>query len=321
MKNSLVFSFLFLIYISCNAQTNYNSLVIKADSLYKAKNYQQSNEVYIKALQIEKNDKNDLYNAACAAALAGDNEHAFDFLNLSVDKGWNNLQHIEVDNDLKSLHNLPKWSELIAKLKANVAKIEAGYNKPVKDELEGIYTTDQGNRIKYINAQKQFGFKHPTVDSLVKVMNHDDSLNNLRVIKILDKYGWLGEDEIGNKGNLTLFLVIQHSDLNVQQKYLPMMRLAVKNGKAKASSLALLEDRVALGEGKKQTYGSQIGMNQAKNITYVLPLIDPDHVDERRATVGLGPLADYIKQWGLVWDVEAYKKQLPEIEKLEKKEQ
>ncbi len=306
--------------ISCNAQHIYKDLISTADSLYKAKNYQQSNETYIKALQIEKNNKNDLYNAACAAALAQDTNHALDFLNLSIENGWNNLQHTETDGDLKSLHNTPKWTELMAKLKNNLAKIEANYNKPVKEELEEIYTTDQGNRVKYINAEKQFGFKHHSVDSLIKVMNHDDSINNLRVTKILDKFGWLGEDKIGNKGNLTLFLVIQHSDLNIQQKYLPMMRLAVKEGKAKASALALLEDRVALGEGRKQTYGSQIGTNGAEKRTYVLPLVDPDHVDERRAAVGLGPLADYVKQWGLVWDVEAYKKQLPEIEKWEKME-
>ncbi len=36
------------------------------------------------------------------------------------------------------------------------------------------------------------------------------------------------------------------------------MRKAVKNKKASASSLALLEDRVTLKQYKKQIYGSQI---------------------------------------------------------------
>jgi hypothetical protein len=43
-------------------------------------------------------------------------------------------------------------------------------------------------------------------------------------------------------------------------------------------------------------------------------LADPDHVDERRASVGLQPLAAYVEHWKITWDVEAYKKQLPELE-------
>jgi hypothetical protein len=48
-----------------------------------------------------------------------------------------------------------------------------------------------------------------------------------------------------------------------------------------------------------------------------LPLADPDNVDKRRAEVGLTPLAEYVKHWGIKWDVDDYKKQLPAIEKRE----
>ena len=92
------------------------------------------------------------------------------------------------------------------------------------------------------------------------------------------------------------------------------MREAVKNKNANSSSLALLEDRVALREGRKQMYGSQIGYDDKTNKSYVLPLEDPDNVDKRRAEVGLGLLSDYVKRWDIIWDVEEYKKQLPELE-------
>ena len=68
-------------------------------------------------------------------------------------------------------------------------------------------------------------------------------------------------------------MVIQHADLKTQQKYLPIMRDAVSKGKANVGSLALLEDRVALGMGKSQIYGSQI-MQDATG-KYLQPLIDP----------------------------------------------
>jgi hypothetical protein len=120
----------------------------------------------------------------------------------------------------------------------------------------------------------------------------------------------LGVDSIGIQGNMTLFLVIQHSNLITQEKYLPMMREAVKKGNAVGSSLALLEDRVALGLGKKQIYGSQIGRDPATGNWYVLPLEDPDNVNSRRKQVGLPDIEDYLRNWGLKWDVESYKKEV-----------
>jgi len=93
------------------------------------------------------------------------------------------------------------------------------------------------------------------------------------------------------------------------------MREAVTKGNARASSLALLEDRVALGQGKKQIYGSQIGRNIETGEFYVSPLQDPDNVDKRRAEVGLSTLQEYVSNWNITWDVEKYKKELPEIEK------
>jgi hypothetical protein len=152
----------------------------------------------------------------------------------------------------------------------------------------------------------------------LKLINKIDSINLIKVKQILDQYGWLGADVIGSNGNLTLFLVIQHADLASQEKYLPMLREAVKNKKASASNLALLEDRVALRQGKKQIYGTQIERDKVTNSYYISPLEDPDNVDKRRAAVGLQPLGEYVKQWQIKWDVEQYKRDLPTIEAKEK---
>jgi len=70
---------------------------------------------------------------------------------------------------------------------------------------------------------------------------------------------------------------------------------------------------VALRQGRKQIYGSQINRDQKTQEFYVSPLEDPDNVDKRRAEVGLQPLAVYLSNWDLKWDVEQYKKDLPGI--------
>jgi len=48
------------------------------------------------------------------------------------------------------------------------------------------------------------------------------------------------------------------------------MREAKKNGKAEGRDLALLEDRIAIGQGRRQIYGSQIGNDNDTKLYYIL---------------------------------------------------
>jgi hypothetical protein len=185
--------------------------------------------------------------------------------------------------------------------------------KEVIDQLFIIDNDDQKYRIEVQELEAKFGAKSKEVDAVWILMNRTDSINLIKVKAILDKYGWLGVDDIGSQCNTALFMVIQHADLKSQEHYIPLMREAVKNKKARPSELALLEDRVALRQGKKQIYGSQIGQYQSTLQYYVLPLEDPDNVDKRRAEVGLRPLSTYLEHWDLKWDLEQYKKDLPAI--------
>ncbi len=196
--------------------------------------------------------------------------------------------------------------------------IYAQLNTSLLAKLDSIYSDDQKYRVQIDSMINKFGLQSKEVHSLIVTMNETDSINVIKVKEVLDKYAWLGADIIGKRGNSTLFLVIQHADHATQEKYLSMLRDAVKNGKAKASNLALMEDRVLLGQGKKQIYGSQIGMDNETQLYYVSPLEDPDNVDKRRAAVGLEPMADYVKDWQIKWDIEQYKKDLPRIIELEK---
>jgi hypothetical protein len=220
-----------------------------------------------------------------------------------------NYNHISSDADLTSLYNDQRWEVILQKVKENKEKAEAELNQPLVKLLDSIYDDDQVER-KQMHAYSLSGqMESIEAKTLSKSIHIKDSINLIKVTKILDTYGWLGPQEIGEQGNSALFLVIQHADQATQEKYLPMMREAVKNKRAHASSLALLEDRVLLKQGKKQIYGSQIGTDYKNNTFYVRPLEDPEHVDERRLSVGLGPLKDYVIRWRIEWDVETYKKE------------
>jgi hypothetical protein len=182
--------------------------------------------------------------------------------------------------------------------------------------LDTVALDDEMYRDQLDDMVQRYGGQSKEVKELYRRMQAQDSINQIKVCAILDKYGWLGSDVLGEEGNGTLFFVLQHAELPMQAKYLPLLRTAVKEGRAKARHLALVEDRVALRQGKKQIYGSQVGWDMRTNTHYVMPLEDPDHVDQRRAAVGLPPLAEYLQNWQLKWDVQEYKKDLPRIEAL-----
>lgn len=299
----------------------YNELIKTAYSFYESKDYLKSAEKYSEAFAAlgGKGFISDRYNAACSWALASKPDSAFIQLFKITEKGvYTNYSHITTDSDLNSLHNDKRWSKVIALVKANKDKEEANFDKPLVAILDTIYQEDQKYRQQINGIDEKYGWESNEMKALWKIIEEKDSMNLIKIKKILDERGWLGPDIIGNQGNSTLFLVIQHADFETQEKYLPMMREAVSKGNASASSLALLVDRVALRKGEKQIYGSQVSRDQESGEFYVLPLIDPDNVDQRRAEVGLGNIQEYISNWGMTWNVEEYKKKLPEIEAKQK---
>jgi hypothetical protein len=185
--------------------------------------------------------------------------------------------------------------------------------------LDSVYIEDQLCQQQYVEIATKYGQQSEELKSFSTLMKDKYSINQIIVKKILDERGWLGEEIIGHYGNMALFLVIQHSNLETQEKYLSMIREAVKKGNADPANLALLEDRVALRQGKKQIYGTQLAYDETTGESYVQPLEDPDNVDNRRIAIGLEKLKDYLLRVGMKWDPEEYKKKLPELEAKQKK--
>jgi uncharacterized protein DUF6624 len=188
---------------------------------------------------------------------------------------------------------------------------EPRLTKPVKDslilELAIIEEADQHYRQQMEEVQSKFGGDSKEMRQLFWSMKQSDSLNFIKVSAILEKFGWLAPETIGSQANTTLFMVIQHSDIDKQELYLPRMRIAVKQGKASAASLALLEDRVALLRNRQQLYGSQVIWNMKTNEYKLLPLEDPAHVDQRRKEAGLPPMKEYLKFCcDMEWDPDSY---------------
>ena len=280
----------------------YKTLTKRADSLYLAKDYKNSALTFSNAFKRYHKlaTVRDRYDAACSWSQASFPDSAFSNLQLIASNGsYTNYDHIIVDEDLISLHTDKRWSPLLTVIQKNKEKAEANYNKPLTKELDSIYDDDQNGRQQIQAIENKYGDNSKEMNALWAAMGKSDSINLIKVKAVLDKYGWVGPDVVGSKGNDALFVVIQHADSAIRDKYLPMMRTAVKNGKAQASQLALMEDRSALEHGKKQIYGSQIARDEKTNKYYIRPIEDEPNVDIRRVAVGLSSLEDYARQWDI----------------------
>jgi hypothetical protein len=130
-------------------------------------------------------------------------------------------------------------------------------------------------------------------DDLGAEWHRVDSANTEWLNDLVDTRGWPGRSLVGDDGAKAAWLLAQHADSrrDLQRKFLDLLRVAVAGREAEPRDLAYLEDRVRVGDGRPQLYGTQftgIGNDLAPS-----PIEDPDHLDERRAAVGLQPFAEY----------------------------
>ena len=222
---------------------------------------------------------------------------------------------------------MPRYHIMLTISLLMLTKLSFAQNKTYDSlitELQIIDSDDQSTRMQIDSIRDRYTLDTSGMTAafipIWSTMRKKDSVNLLKVMNIIDRYGWLGPTAIGDDGNATLFIVIQHADLKIQQKYLPLIRDAVKKGSASTKNLAFLEDRVALREGKNQIYGTQLFENLKTNKHYVLPLEDPYHVDERRARMGLEPMSSYLgdNHWG-GWNIKVYLNDLPYVDSVFKK--
>jgi hypothetical protein len=130
-------------------------------------------------------------------------------------------------------------------------------------------------------------------DQAFRQRMHDEyeaeAARTARIREIVAAHGWPGRSLVGDDGASAAWLLVQHvdDDPEFQDRALELMQAAVDAGDADAGELAYLTDRVRVAQGRTQVYGTQFGRTGPQ------PIEDPDRLDERRASVGLEPFADY----------------------------
>ncbi|WDF55867.1 DUF6624 domain-containing protein [Mucilaginibacter sp. KACC 22063] len=156
-------------------------------------------------------------------------------------------------------------------------------------KLKAIRDIDQNSRKEFI---KIYAENNPEkTKALALQMKKTDKENQQFVAGLLDSCGW--PNGLSAANNHTIFLVIDHGEIDYANKYLPLVKQQAELGIVPKSDLATLQDRILLRNGQKQLYGTQtltIG-----TIIKVWPVDEPAGLDERRKTMGLQPMDEYLQ--------------------------
>lgn len=187
----------------------------------------------------------------------------------------------------------------------------------LRNELWNMQFRDQGIRALYLLMPQE------TSDIIKRKVREEmfwvDKQNTERALSILDSIGrWPGHTLIGQSADKTLWLCIQHADQSpeVASRYLSMLHEAVIAKRSDPMFYAYLVDRVRMHDGKEQVYGTQTykaKTDDGKQFFFVIPIEDVEHVDERRKTMGMESMSEYLKGMGKEWNIEQYRKELPVI--------
>lgn len=131
-----------------------------------------------------------------------------------------------------------------------------------------------------------------------EVAGNGDATRAARLAEIIEELGgWPTISLVGEEAETAAWAIAQHADLDpeFQREALEHLRAAVLAGDASPGNLAYLQDRVAVGAGEEQTYGTQIGCG-ADGPEPATPIADAAGVEQRRADAGLDPLEDYLTE-------------------------
>lgn len=171
---------------------------------------------------------------------------------------------------------------------------EVNYIFNICDCVLGSYDSQmQENLQKILDKDQKYRSQGNTQDIDGKLQLLLDSENQKEVSKIIEKMGYQGRLQVGTEYEDVMFLVMQHSNIEMIEKYLPILKQEVKNRNLKPRTIAYLTDRLMLLKKKPQVYGTQYVDKNGERELYEIENVN--EVNYRRFKVGLTMLDQFEK--------------------------
>lgn len=149
-------------------------------------------------------------------------------------------------------------------------------------QLEAMGAEDHALRARWTRDAPEVGAEVMRLDAA-----HEAALRD-----IIGRKGWPDIAMVGKPAAQAAWLVAQHGTPEFLKLCLPYMKASAEQGQMPWSAVALSIDRDLMYDGKPQRYGSQF-RSGADGKNYMYQVEDEAHLDQRRAQVGLGPIAEY----------------------------
>ncbi len=240
-----------------------------------------------------------MFNLAGCYSLIDNRDSAFSVLDRLIQMKFLNITYLEHCTDLNNLKSDRRWSNIVKDCKMNLAEFEKDKNiklPKVRLTLLLLEEFDQfTDRIQFIkrsyNAYPEISMDYIQNEKTIIYKKGFSTLKDLT-----EKYGVLGKSKVGEDGANAYWLITQHADydLSSQMWILNLMESATNDGEFKKEQIAYLTDRILKGQNKPQLYGTQFWMNPDTKNWEIYPIQDPEKADERRISMGLSPLDQYI---------------------------
>jgi hypothetical protein len=272
-------------------------LARKANSADSSGNHVEAARLWRRVFSVNGGGPGPLFAAAQSATRAGDRKAAFAALRQAIDDGFPiPIGALEADSSLQALHNDKQWSALVA----HARRLAAQRDTALVAELLSLGERDQRNRDSVGAVVGRTGMGSPEAETANRALAAADAPLQSRLRAIVNARGWPGRRLVGDDAAHAAWLILQHSDSAYQRRMLPVIHARVLRGDVRAADGALLEDRVRMGQGRKQRYGSALRNTTTPGAPPVLYPIEAEAcVDQRRARVLLPPLSDYLAMFGV----------------------
>jgi hypothetical protein len=151
--------------------------------------------------------------------------------------------------------------------------------------------------------------------SNLKEQTRLDSVNVLKMKKLVARYGWLGVTDIGVRAT-GLTLVLQHINDSDKEYFLPVLLHAYCTKKLPSTGILFFVDRYLTSKHEQQLFGTDfcsINGSKIDGVGDIFPIYIPGTIEERwKKYSGFSTYANFIKStYKFTWDADEHLKYVP----------
>lgn len=269
-----------------------------ATMAYKAFKESQDPDIaisyYLRSFEEGNTNVDDMFFCAKIYAFIRNYEELIPMMIRCAEAGFNEPKQLDNYIFFEPIRKEAWYEEVYNKIKDNHLKNEREYSG-IREKLLQIWKEKQ----RVIDAWIQLEFDTPEGAKAFAIVQVTDSAHYFIIESILKRYGWLSPLQIGDDAFEVLCHFMTVADAKFMEAYYPMLLAAVNRDEFKASELAVLVDKIRVSKGLPQLYGTHTYWERKKHRRKFDEILDAEHVNEHRASVGLEPLAEYGKNFGI----------------------